>query len=235
MEKKLCSVQLQRVAVVPNTEQAQMRQGHMEEARSKKTGGAPSELGPKEAEQQHPTKSQGRAKVKCDECGKRMSPSHLSTHKKLVHKGEKPYECRVTGCSERFSRSEGLGDHGRTAHGHPMLKCKVEDCGSDFSTVHDLRNHHVRVHYSKIECAQCGKIVRKHTLLNHMKFVHGKERPNGCEISGCDKRYQKKADLEDHMRAVHDSPKLKCSIGHCTAAAFVYRKHLIMHSKQHLT
>jgi len=217
MERKICSVQLQRVAVVPKgTGQVQMRPGHMEEARSK-------------------MKSQGGVKVKCDECGKGMSPGHLSTHKKLVHKGEKPYECRVTDCTERFSRSAGLGDHRRTAHGYPKLKCKVEDCGSEFSVLCDLRNHHTREHYSKIQCTQCGKIVRKHTLHHHMKFVHGRERPNGCEISGCGKRFQKKTDLEDHMRAVHDSPKLKCSIGHCTAAAFVYRKHLIMHCKQHLS
>jgi len=234
MEIKLCSVHLQRVAVVPNTEQVQMRPGHMEEARSMKVGGAPSELGPKEFEHQDPTKSQGRVKVKCDECGKGMCPSHLSRHKKLVHMGEKPYECRVTGCSERFSRSEGLGDHGRTAHGHPMLKCKVEDCGLEFSAVRDLRSHHIRAHYLEVECTQCGKIVKKHTLLNHMKFVHRGERPVGCEISGCGKRYIKKTDLEDHMRAVHGSPKLKCSIGHCTAE-FVHRIGLIRHSKQHLS
>ena len=216
MERKICSVQLQRVAVVPKgTGQVQMRPGHMEEARSK-------------------MKSQGGVKVKCDECGKGMSPGHLSTHKKLVHKGEKPYECRVTGCSERFSRSEGLGDHGRTAHGHPMLKCKVEDCGLEFSAVRDLRSHHIRAHYLEVECTQCGKIVKKHTMLYHMKFVHRGERPVGCEISGCGKRYLNKTDLEDHMRAVHDSPKLKCSIGHCTAE-FVYRKRLIKHSKQHLS
>jgi len=233
MENKFCSVQLQRVAVVPNTGQVQMRPGHIEETRSKKIGGARGEIGAKEAEQ-HSTKSQSRVKVKCDECGKEMRPSHLSRHKKLVHMGEKPYECRVNGCSERFSRSEGLGDHGRTAHGHPMLKCKVEDCGLEFSAVRDLRSHHIRAHYLEVECTQCGKIVKKHTMLYHMKFVHRGERPVGCEISGCVKRYLNKTDLEDHMRAVHGSPKLECSVGHCTAE-FVYRKRLIMHSKQHLS
>ena len=80
-------------------------------------------------------------KSECDECGKRMSKHHLSTHKKLVHRGVKPHACKVTDCTERFSRAEGLADHGRKAHGHPKLKCKVEDCSSEFSGYFELRNH----------------------------------------------------------------------------------------------
>ena len=97
---------------------------------------------------QHASEAHSRtheSKSACDECGKRMSRHHLSTHKKLVHRGEKPHACKVAGCTERFSRAEGLADHGRIAHGHPKLKCNVGDCGSEFSGYYDLRSH-LRTH-----------------------------------------------------------------------------------------
>ena len=81
------------------------------------------------------------SKSECEECGKIMYRHHLSTHKKLVHRGEKPHACKLSDCTERFSRAEGLADHGRIAHGHPKLKCNVEDCGSEFSGYYELRSH----------------------------------------------------------------------------------------------
>ena len=172
------------------------------------------------------------SKTECDECGKSMSPSYLATHKRLVHRGEKPHACKITDCTERFSRPEGLADHGRIVHGYPKLRCKVEDCGLEFLGYYDLKNHQ-RTH-SKIECSECGIRLNKKTLSQHMRGVHQGERPYGCEITGCDKRLFTKTDLADHMRSVHGTPKLKCRIGECTAE-FVYKRLFLMHAKQHLS
>jgi len=319
VEETKCWVQFERVDVaLKNTEQVQIRPGHMEETRSK-SDEAPAELGLKKAKQP-PTEFLGRERVECDECGKSlskdclmkhkrvvhrgeapykclvggcgirfanshslsdhkrvthghpklkcrvkgcesefllrsefnshfrthkiktecdecgksMSPRHLSTHKRLAHRGEKPYACNVTDCTERFSRPEALGDHRRIVHGYPKLKCEVDNCGLEFSGYYELRNHHQRTHQSKAECGECGQTVSKYNLSQHMKHVHQGERPFGCGIDGCEKRYTGKIKLADHMRAVHGFPKLKCSNAQC-AEEFVYKKHWLMHAKQHLS
>ena len=171
------------------------------------------------------------SKCECDECGKSMTSSYLSTHKQLVHRGEKPHPCKEMDCTERFSSAPGLSDHGRMAHGHPKLKCKFEDCGLELSGYEDLRNH--QRNHSRIKCTECGKSVSKKALLNHMRCVHQGERPFECEIDGCDRKFSGKIRVADHMRSVHGSPKLRCSIGECTAE-FVYKKHLLVHAKEHL-
>merc|ERR1719391_1911191 len=108
-----------------------------------------------------------------------MSSSHISTHKKLVHRGEKPFACKVKDCRERFSRAEGLADHGRIAHGNPKLKCKIGDCDIEFSGYYDFRNHQ-RTH-SRIECTECGIRLLKESLSQHMRSAHHSERPFECE------------------------------------------------------
>ena len=152
-----------------------------------------------------------RAKTECDECGKIMYTSNLSTHKREVHKGEKPYQCKVKDCNMGFSRSEGLRDHGRIAHGFPTLKCQVKDCALEFSGYDEHRNHQ-RV---------------------HMRGIHPGDRPFGCNSTGCDKRYYNKTDLADHMRSVHNHPKLKCCSGQCTAEFVSTRGLAKMHQRTH--
>ena len=171
------------------------------------------------------------SKSECDECGKNMAPRHLPTHIKIAHRGEKPYACMEMGCTEKFSGAPGLADHGRTAHGQPKLKCKFDGCGLEFSGYEDLRNH--QRNHSRIKCTECGKSVRKKDMVNHMRCVHQGERPFECKIDGCDKKFSGKIRVADHMRSVHGSPKLRCSIGECTAE-FVYKKQLLVHAKEHL-
>ena len=172
------------------------------------------------------------SKSVCDECGKSMAPRHLPIHIKIAHWGQKPYACMEIGCKEKFSGAPGLADHGRIAHGQPKLKCKFEGCGAEFSGYYEHRDHQ-RSH-SKVECTECGKSVIKKNMVNHMRFVHQGERPYGCETTGCDKRYSSKIKVADHMRSMHGSPKLKCSVGQCTAE-FVYKSRFSMHAKQHLS
>ena len=109
-----------------------------------------------------------------------------------------------------FSGPKGLADHRRIAHGYPKLKCKVEKCGSEFSAYYEYRSHQ----------------------RTHMRPIHPEDRPFGCDFAGCDNRYLTKTDLENHMRAVHDYPKLKCSSGQCTAE-FVSKRGLARHKKKH--
>jgi len=80
-------------------------------------------------------------KNECDECGKSFAPRHLSAHKKEVHRGEKRVACKEIGCTESFSRNDGLGDHRRIVHGFPKLKCRIGECTADF-----MYKNHLLVH-----------------------------------------------------------------------------------------
>ena len=80
-------------------------------------------------------------KTECEECGESVTASYLSTHIKLVHRGGNPFACKEKDCKMGFSRSEGLADHRRIAHGYPKLNCKVEGCGLEFSRYYEHRNH----------------------------------------------------------------------------------------------
>ena len=68
--------------------------------------------------QLHSHRKTHQGKTDCDECGKSIASSYLSTHMQLVHRGEKPYACKVMDCTESFSRNQGLGDHERKVHGY---------------------------------------------------------------------------------------------------------------------
>ena len=175
VEEKKCLVQLERVAfVLKNTEQVQMRPGHMEEIRTKKIG-TPGDLGPKKGKD-GPTESPGRVQVKCDECGKYISKSGLLNHKRVVHRGEKPFKCTVGDCDKRFSEKIKLADHRRVTHGFPKLECKVDGCGSEFLLRSAADIHH-RAHKIKAECDECGKSMSASHLSIHKKRVHGGNKP----------------------------------------------------------
>ena len=80
----------------------------------------------------HAAKHQGKDKVKCDECGKYVSKKFLMIHKSSLHKVQKPIECKVNGCEQRFSTWVRLSDHKRATHDFPKVKCNVEGCGAEF-------------------------------------------------------------------------------------------------------
>ena len=175
MEEKRCWVQLERVEVVlKDTEQIQMRPGHMEESRPEEIG-TPGDFGLKKVKQGH-TKSSGRVKVKCDECGKFISKKCLLNHKKIVHRGEALFKCWVGDCGLKFSSNWSLSDHKRVDHGYPKLRCKVVGCGSEFLIRKELDNHGQR-HQGKTECDECGKSMSSSHLSTHKKLVHRGEKP----------------------------------------------------------
>ena len=175
MEEKRCWVQLQQVEVaLKNTEQVQMRPGHMEESRPKKVG-PPGELRLKKA-RKHPNDALGRGKVKCDECGKSLSKSTLQRHKRVVHRGEVPYKCWVGDCGMEFANTSSLSNHKRLNHGYPKLRCKVEGCGSEF-LIRSQFDYHRQTHKGKIECDECGKSIYSKNFSTHKKLVHKGEKP----------------------------------------------------------
>jgi len=174
---------------------------------------------------------QSRDKVKCDECGKYLSKDGLLNHKRIVHRGEKPFCCKIDDCNERFHLDSKLGDHKRKKHNYPKLKCKAEGCESEFLVFNDLRRHEYS-HQPMIKCDECGKSLNQYHLQQHKKYVHQKARPVECEMADCDKKFNFKSHLADHMRMVHGFAKLKCNVGECTAE-FMSDAVLMKHKKGH--
>ena len=185
---------------------------------------------PDEKPHSHPHVPQSRDKVKCDECGKYLSKYALLNHKRIVHRGEKPFCCKIDDCKERFHLHSKLGDHKRKEHDYPKLKCKAEGCESEFSVYNEYKRHE-DTHRAMVECEECGKSLTD--LLQHKKIVHQKARTVlQCEMADCSKKFNSISHLADHRRMVHGFAKLKCNVGECTAE-FMSDAVLMKHKKSH--
>lgn len=181
----------------------------------------------------HPCGPRSRDKVKCDECGMYLSKSCLLNHKRIAHRGEKPFCCKIDDCNERFHLESKLGDHKRKDHDCPKLKCKADGCESEFLVYNEFRRHQY-THQSQtmVECEECGKRLYLKSLWHHKKIVHQKMNPEECEVADCGKMFNGKSHLADHMRMVHGFAKLKCNVGECSAE-FMSDAVLLKHKKDH--
>ena len=69
------------------------------------------------------------------------SASGILKHKRSLHRGEKPFKCKVGHCGSAFNSGEDLNNHMRKHHGHQKLVCKVVDCMAEFHSAGSLRYH----------------------------------------------------------------------------------------------
>ena len=174
---------------------------------------------------------QSGVKVKCDECGKYLSSIKcLFKHKRIAHRGEKPFCCKIDDCNERFHLQSKLADHKRKQHDYPNLKCKAEGCELEFSVYNEYKRHE-ETHQATVECEVCGKRLSRRYLREHKQQVHQKSVME-CEMADCGKMFNRKSHLADHMRMVHGFAKLKCNVGECTAE-FMSDAVLMKHKKSH--
>jgi len=160
----------ERKNILVKLEQAEVEVGSRDIAKAE-YGEHALEVGHTEAKT-HDAKHQGKDKVQCDECGKYVGKRFLMIHKSSVHKGRKPFECKVNGCEERFSGPHVLADHKRAKHDFAKLKCNVEGCSSEFLVHRELRTHKRHDH----------------------KYA--------CRVENCDKRFRDERFMMDHMRVV---------------------------------
>ena len=80
-------------------------------------------------------------KTECDECGNKMHPSYIVTHKKIVHRGETFFSCHIIGCDKKFTENSRKATHLRAVHGFPKLQCKFKDCSAEFLSARGLKKH----------------------------------------------------------------------------------------------
>lgn len=107
----------------------------------------------------------------CHECGTAFKKnSNLVKHRKLVHRGEKNFQCAEPGCARMFGQKSNLNSHVKAVHlGEKPFVCKVENCGRRFS--------------------------QKSGLKAHVKTVHNGERPYVCDRSDCGSSFGHRGDV----------------------------------------
>jgi len=142
---------------------------------------------------------EGELKESCHICGKQVA--HLDKHILSSH-GEK-VECQL--CNQTFPVGN-LRWHILKEHCHnKVTECSL--CEQKFVTKNALKNHIKQIHLSETStCHICHKEYKD--LYHHVKYFHEKIRNYEC--SYCEKKFQAKKLLYNHVQSIHLGEKTNC-------------------------
>ena len=165
-------------------------------------------------------------KYKCDFCDKEFQlKSLLETHIQSEHE---TFICDL--CNKVLGSSDALTQHKSTHRAAKNFKCSK--CDELFRWRAEYRRHAETVHGQKITdmttCNICNKQIVSKRLNEHIKSVHGNERPFHCKQ--CTKRFAKPSELRNHLRTHTGERPFECDI--CNAS-FAYSHILTRHKKYH--
>ena len=142
--------------------------------------------------------------IHCDRSFK--TPQSLQRHKN-IHKGLKPYVCRI--CGKVFSHSSSRKRH-YSMHFNMICSCKM--CSMVFHNTISLASHEETVHAfkrisnGKFECTECGKVFANWKYLRRHKKRSQHKNAGAFTCKTCGKLFRKKENLLRH-EALH---KLSC-------------------------
>ena len=151
----------------------------------------------------------------CSECGMGFVSSKDLNRHRVVHTGEKPFECPY--CDQKFTAPSSRATHIRTIHERSQAYA-CPQCEKTFNQKSNMIKHYKTIHLETvvIVCQECGREFNQASALRrHVKIVHKKELPHVCQ---CGKRFALAESLKKHMEAIHlKSRAYPCS--YCDYAA----------------
>ena len=151
----------------------------------------------------------------CSECGMGFVSSKDLNRHRVVHTGEKPFECPY--CDQKFTAPSSRATHIRTIHERSQTYA-CPQCEKSFNQKSNMIKHYKTIHLEVvvIVCQECGREFNQASALRrHVKIVHKKELPHVCQ---CGKKFALAESLKKHMEAIHlKSRAYPCS--YCDYAA----------------
>jgi len=151
----------------------------------------------------------------CHLCGKKVA--ELDKHI-LNNHGEK-VECQL--CHQYFPVGN-LRWHILKEHCHnKVTECSL--CEQKFVTKNALKNHIKQIHLGETStCHICHKEYKD--LYHHVKYFH--ERIRAFECSYCDKKFQAKKLLYNHVQSIHLGEKTRCPDCHKDISVDNFSRHV---------
>ena len=138
--------------------------------------------------------------IHCDRSFK--TPQSLQRHKN-IHKGLKPYACRI--CGKVFSHPSSRNRH-HSLHFNMSCSCKM--CGMVFNNTIPLERHEKTVHEykrlsnGKFECTECDKVFADWKCLRRHKKRLPHRNADTFSCKTCGKLFRKRENLLRH-EALH--------------------------------
>merc|ERR1712029_914044 len=119
-------------------------------------------------------------------------------------------ECPKCPDVEFISWEENKAHRDRFHGGVIFIRCR--DCPKGFENADLLKAHNRTAHphkYHKINCSQCGVLVRKAQISSHNRAFHSEQIEVKCkDCPNSDKVYENEFRLKEHIRRVHT--KVQC-------------------------
>lgn len=140
----------------------------------------------------------------CNHCESHFhDQDELFEHTKLVH--QRPFACKVAGCTACFSKQNHLSRHVRIVHNKERpFACMEPGCGSRFGSKSHLGDHTRAVHMRlrNFKCGICdASWSKRFNLEKHIRIRHYGEKPFKCPT--CSLSFGTRSHVTRHELKVH--------------------------------
>ena len=152
--------------------------------------------------------SHNEATIVCDQCGKLFkSEKYLQEHK-ITHSA-KTIKCIFDNCDYMFATEGKLRAHVRQTHRKKKTqKFYCDECAKVCKSTAKLKEHIRVVHRGErpFKCDKCDfDAAYRQTLREHIETIHEGVMFH-CEVPGCGKQMNRKANINKHMKTAHGIP-----------------------------